>query len=450
MNRAKPLRLPNTSRIKTFKRSRLPFVIGLILAGQVLAGPEGEEVVGGAGSVSRSDNATIINQATDRLAINWQNFDVNSDERVQFIQPSSFSVALNNILSNTASNINGRVDANGQLVFVNPHGIIFGRNAVVNAGGVLASGLSINPNDFMNGELTFSAMANTGGVVINSGLLNAATGGSVSLLGKQVENNGLISAKLGSVNFAAGREAVVTFDNDGKVGVRITEALLESDIGVDPAVVNTGDIQAEGGKVLLTASTSQDIFSQAVNNGELDYNRSVVVNSDGSFTIGDGADIANTGLINVSGEQAGDVVIVGENITHSGEINADSYSNSKAAVSAGHVEIHSRDTTLLTESSVVTANAVLGMGGDIKLLGDHVGLVEQAQVSATGMSEGGQILVGGDYRGENPQVRNASAVYMGEGTQLFLAFLFAPTFLLHVDLVYERTVASGKNPRSKR
>jgi len=181
MNRAKPSRLSKTSPIKAFKRSRLPFVIGLVLAGQVLAGPEGEEVVGGAGSVSRSDNATIINQATDRLAINWQNFDVNSDERVQFIQPSSFSVALNNILSNTASNINGRVDANGQLVFVNPHGIIFGRNAVVNAGGVLASGLSINPNDFMNGELTFSAMANTDGVVMNSGLLNAATGGSVNI-----------------------------------------------------------------------------------------------------------------------------------------------------------------------------------------------------------------------------------------------------------------------------
>jgi len=91
--------------------------------------------------------------------------------------------------------------------------------------------------------LPLARWSNTDGVVINSGLLNAATGGSVSLLGKQIENNGLISAKLGSVNFAAGREAVVTFDNEGKVGVRITEALLESDIGVDPAVVNTGDIQ---------------------------------------------------------------------------------------------------------------------------------------------------------------------------------------------------------------
>jgi len=181
MNRAKTSCLSKTSRIKAFKRSRLPFVIGLVLSGQVLAGPEGEEVVGGAGNVSRSGNDTIINQATDRLAINWQSFDVNSDERVQFIQPSSSSVALNNILSNTASHIRGQVEANGQLVFVNPHGIIFGESAVVNAGGILASGLSINPSDFMNGDLTFSAMANTDGVVINSGLLNAATGGSVNI-----------------------------------------------------------------------------------------------------------------------------------------------------------------------------------------------------------------------------------------------------------------------------
>ena len=173
-------------------------------------------------------------------------------------------MALNNILSNTASRINGRIDANGQLIFVNPHGLIFGQNSVVNAGGVLASGLSIDPNDFMNGNLTFSALENSDGIVINAGILNAAMGGSISLLGKKVQNDGLISANLGSVNFAAGREAVVTFDNEGRVGVRVTEALLQEEIGVDPAVINTGEIQAEGGKVLLTASTSQDIFSQAV------------------------------------------------------------------------------------------------------------------------------------------------------------------------------------------
>ena len=196
---------PN-GQVETFKRAPLPLFIGLVLAGHAVAGPDGEEVVGGVGSVSRSGSETIINQTTDRLAINWRNFDVNNDERVQFIQPSSSSVALNNILSNTASHINGRIDANGQLIFVNPHGLIFGQNSVVDAGGGLASGLSIDPNDFMNGNLTFSALENSDGVVINVGLLNAATGGSVNLLGKKVQNDGLITTHKTTVNFAAGYE----------------------------------------------------------------------------------------------------------------------------------------------------------------------------------------------------------------------------------------------------
>ncbi|WP_075186902.1 filamentous hemagglutinin N-terminal domain-containing protein [Teredinibacter haidensis] len=412
MSRATPLRSPNSPLIKSFKRAPLPFFIGLILAGHVYAGPEGGEIVGGAGTINHSGTTTTINQNTDLMAIDWQSFDVNSNERVQYIQPDSSSVSLNRIMSNSASHINGRVDANGHLIFVNPHGIMFGENSVINAGGILASGLSINPNDFMNGATTFSAVDGAEGFVINSGTLNAATGGSVTLLGKQVKNEGLISADLGSINFAAGREAVVTFGGDGFVGVRITEALLADDIGVDPAVINAGEINAEGGKVLLTASTSRDIFSQAVNNGDLDYGRSVVVYEDGSFTLGEGGDVSNSGLINVSGEQAGVVVVLGENITHSGEINADS----STAETVGHVEIHSRDTTLLTQASLVTASSEQGKGGDIKLLGERVGLVDQAQVSATGLSEGGQILIGGDYRGENELVRNASGVFVGAET----------------------------------
>jgi len=414
MSRATPLRSPNSPLIKSFKRAPLPFFIGLILAGHVYAGPEGGEIVGGAGTINHSGTTTTINQNTDLMAIDWQSFDVNSNERVQYIQPDSSSVSLNRIMSNSASHINGRVDANGHLIFVNPHGIMFGENSVINAGGILASGLSINPNDFMNGATTFSAVDGAEGFVINSGTLNAATGGSVTLLGKQVTNEGLISADLGSINFAAGREAVVTFGGDGFVGVRITEALLADDIGVDPAVINAGEINAEGGKVLLTASTSRDIFSQAVNNGDLDYGRSVVVHDDGSFTLGDGGDVSNSGLINVSGEHAGVVVVLGENITHSGEINVDS----SIAQTAGHVKIHSRDTTLLTQASVVTASSEQGKGGDIKLLGERVGLVDQAQVSVTGLSEGGQILIGGDYRGENTRVRNAAAVFMGAETYL--------------------------------
>ncbi len=378
------------------------------------AGPEGGEVVGGAGSINRSGSTTTINQATDRMAIDWQSYDVGSSERVHYIQPDSSSVSLNRILSNTGSRIQGRIDANGHVILMNPHGILFGKDSVVNAGGILASGLNIDAADFMNGDFTFGAIEDTEGLVINAGTLNAAIGGSVSLIGKEVKNDGLISAQLGSVTFAAGREAVVSFDDRGMVSVRITQALLEDDIGVDAAVINNGEIQSEDGQILLTASTSRDVFSQAVNSGELNTAVSVVMDDDGSFTLGGGADVVNTGVLSASGDAGGAVVLLGENVTHSGEIHADSYQSDVA----GMIEIHSADTTLFTENSVISASADEGAGGDIKLLGERVGLVEQASVVADGATAGGQVLVGGDYRGENSGIRNASAVYVGVDTHI--------------------------------
>ena len=93
---------------------------------------------------------------------------------------------------------------------------------------------------------------------------------------------------MGAVNLAAGREAVLTFDSHGLLGVRITEAVLQEDLGVDPAVLNTGGIYAAGGQILLTASVSEDIFSQAVNAGDLRDALEAELHEDGSFTLGVG------------------------------------------------------------------------------------------------------------------------------------------------------------------
>src|SRR5690606_32299513 len=138
-------------------------------------------------------------------------------------------LALNRVLSHRGSEIHGRIEANGQILLVNPNGILFGEGSQVNVGGILASGLSIDPADFMSGEVILSSLGGTEGKVINSGIINAATGGSVALVGSQVINEGVISARLGTVNLAAGKEAVVTFDQQGLVGVRISKEILQED-----------------------------------------------------------------------------------------------------------------------------------------------------------------------------------------------------------------------------
>ena len=205
------------------------------------------------------------------------------------VQPNSSSIALNRILGNNGSTIQGQINANGQVILVNPNGVYFTSTASINVGGLIASSLDMTPADFMNGNYIFNEVLGTDGAVINSGIINASlggnssTGGNVALIGKQVKNEGLISANLGSVILAAGKQSVLTFDNAGLIGVQVTKEVLQEELGLEEAVINSGKINATGGRILLTASTSQDVFSQAVNSGSLNQAISVVINEDGSF-----------------------------------------------------------------------------------------------------------------------------------------------------------------------
>ncbi len=175
----------------------------------VNAAPSGGAVVGGAGSIGQSGATTTINQSSQHMAIDWQSYNVGRDERVQYIQPNASSISLNRILSNQGSTIAGRIDANGQVILVNPNGVFFTPTSVLNVGGLIASGLDIRPDDFLNGHYIFSEMLGADGAVVNSGLINASLGGNVALIGRHVENNGVIAAHLGSVNLAASREPLV-------------------------------------------------------------------------------------------------------------------------------------------------------------------------------------------------------------------------------------------------
>jgi len=214
MNQTKQCVTSHTSKLHPSFKSR-SFLLSSCLFAQLTfisysqAAPTGGQVVGGVGTINQADLTTTIHQSTELMAIDWQSYNVQQNERVHYIQPSSSSISLNRILGSNASSIRGQIDANGQIILVNPNGVFFGATATINVGGIIASGLDIKPSDFMNGNYIFNEVLGTDGFVINSGIINAATGGSVTLLGKQVKNEGMISAKLGTVNMAAGKAAVL-------------------------------------------------------------------------------------------------------------------------------------------------------------------------------------------------------------------------------------------------
>src|SRR3546814_5933618 len=81
---------------------------------------------------------------------------------------------------------------------INTNGVLFGANAQVNVGGLVASALDIESADFDNGVFVF---ANAGGDVVNQGSIVAGSGGTVALLGNEAVNaaGGSIVAPRGSV-----------------------------------------------------------------------------------------------------------------------------------------------------------------------------------------------------------------------------------------------------------
>ena len=272
-----------------FALQALAISVALAFGGNAFAGPAGGVVAAGAASISTAAGNTTINQSTQNAAINWQSFNIAGGEAVQFVQPNSHSVTLNRVVGADPSSILGSMTANGKVFLVNPNGVLFGKGAQVNVGGLVASTLNITDGDFMAGNYKFSGTGN--GAVLNQGAINA-DGGYVALLGANVGNDGVIAAQLGTVALAAGNAITLDVAGDGLLNVTVNQG------AVNALVQNGGLIQADGGQVLLTAQSASSLLPSAVNNTGVIQAQTLVTGEDGSIMLmGD----MQSGTVNVGG-----------------------------------------------------------------------------------------------------------------------------------------------------
>src|SRR6056300_462755 len=117
--------------------------------------PQGETVVSGTASIAKNVNNLTITQTSEKLVTNWQSFNIGQNHAVNFIQPSTKSIALNRVTGSGVSLIQGALNSNGQVFLINPEGIIFSKNAQVNVGGLVASTQDISNDNFLNNHLSF-------------------------------------------------------------------------------------------------------------------------------------------------------------------------------------------------------------------------------------------------------------------------------------------------------
>lgn len=322
------------------------------------ANPTGGQVTSGSATIDYGSTTTIT-QSTNKAIINWEGFSIGPDEVTQFKQPSSSSVTLNRVVGSDLSHLQGRLSANGQIILVNPNGIVFGPNAVVDVAGLVASTANISDQDFLAGNLNF-VDAPDGSAVINYGEISVRDAGMAVLVAPTVENYGVINANMGSVVLHSGKQFTVDLYGDGLI-------TFDADVLVEKGYVsNSGEIHANGGTVMMSVAAADEVLES-------------LINMDGYI---EATTVAN---------QRGEVLVLGNENSHikiAGEINA-------------------------------SGNDIGEVGGVIQASADYVQLLHTASLDVSGDTGGGQVHIGSDAQlGQSETLRTADYVYMADGANI--------------------------------
>jgi filamentous hemagglutinin family protein len=230
-----------------------------LMTATVGAAPTGGQVSAGTATISQSGATTTIQQASQKAAIDWTGFSVGKTESVRFNQPNASAITLNRVTGTERSEILGSLSANGQVFILNPNGVLFGKGAQVNVGGIVASTLRMSNEDFMAGNLRLTEGLNARASVSNEGEIRVAEGCVLALIAPVVTNTGTLAAPQGSVLMAAADAVSVTLQDGSLVSYTLDKGNLQA------LVDNGGVIHAEGGHVVLTAK-GLDALSKAVVN----------------------------------------------------------------------------------------------------------------------------------------------------------------------------------------
>lgn len=328
------------------------FAFAAMWAGTSLANPTGGTVAAGQATISAPDPSTlVINQTSGRAIINWDNFDINAGETTRFQQPDTQSVTLNRDFSGDPSRIMGNLEANGRVFLINRSGMLFGQNSRVDTAGLVASTHDITDDNFLDGNYVFDQQGDAGASIVNLGNISIADQGLAAFVGPSVRNDGVIVARLGTVELASANGFTLDFNGDEQLTLFVENPIDQVGYTIDGErienlVKNQGRIEADGGLVVLSAVAARGVVNDVINHDGVIQANSVGVRN-GKIILSGGSE----GVVRVSG-----------------------------TVSA-------------------TGGDTGEVGGHIEITGKKVGLFDGANVDASGHSGGGTALVGGDYQG---------------------------------------------------
>jgi len=398
----------------------------------VQGNPRGGVVVHGAADIARmSGNQLKINQQSNAVIINWQDFSINQGQTTRFVQPKN-GTALNRVVSGNISQIHGQLKANANVYVINPNGIVVGAHGVIDVGGnAVLSTLDIDDDDFLDGGPSrFYGNSTTG--VTNFGTINSA-GGDVVLMGGFVDNQGQIGALNGTVAIGAGGDILLEEGAGSKISVRGSSDYTGTGIN------NTGSIRGASAEL----KAHGNVYALAINNGgairangaDRSNGRVRLTATGGSSNInlGQGSTIsarvgsdggtvevnAGQGEVNVAGRidatgigNGGSVAIAGSSVVQAETAVIDASGGDRGGI----VALDAADT--MTVAGTIRSAGNFGAGGEVAVTGRSLLINDTARISADGATSGGRLRIGGDLQGRDTGLREADSVMVETGATL--------------------------------
>ncbi len=383
---------PPRSKIPTWKLA--PFLAAFPLVGVLHTGSVRAQSI----TPAADGTNTIVNQAGNQFDItggtasgnganlfhSFEQFGLTQGQIANFIANPQLQNILGRVVGNNPSIINGLIQVSGgnpNLYLLNPAGIVFGANARLNVPAAFtattANALGFNCGVGGIGCDWFNATGASNFTVLNGVPNGLAFGGT----------------QLGAIA------------NAGNLTVNPGQSLAL----LGGTIVNTGQITAPDGQILLSAVPGQTFvrLSQPGSLLSLEFQPPAVTLPSGTAPtlaqVLTGGDLGNATGLTVDG-------------------------NGVTRLVASGVQVPENAATAIASGTLSTAGQT---GGAIAVLGRQVGLVG-ASLDATGATGGGNVFIGGDFQGlgtlptarqtfiSSDSVINASALQRGNGGRVIV------------------------------
>ena len=175
MNRLLPIK-PTPSSPITLCITTIAIAFLLIPHHHATSQPQLDTITSGTATIQQEATTTTITQTSHSTTLNWNSYNINQGHTITYNQPSTSSIAINNIKDTNPSQILGNINANGRIILLNPNGFYIGPNSTISANTFIAAAANLqqttynqntntltlnNPQQTLTGDITLHGTITT-------------------------------------------------------------------------------------------------------------------------------------------------------------------------------------------------------------------------------------------------------------------------------------------------